>query len=118
MEAEVLIVAGFDHESEQAISTAWKVAEKLRRQYGIWVLVRIDQVWIHDPIKIAELRIPQVYVNGKLFFTGKAPREEDLVNAIMSMLWRNEIEKLATPAAVLVDKPSFMDAIPLTQALT
>ena len=114
MEAEILIVAAFDHESDQAVQVAWKVAEKLRKDYGIWVMVRIDQVWIHDPIKINELKIPQVYVNGKLFFAGRAPREGDLINAVMTMLWRNELEKMTAPAATLVNQPVFMDAVPVT----
>ena len=118
MQVEVLVILGFNEESDKALETAWRVAEKIRREYGIWVIVKVDQLWIYDPIRLSELKVPQIYVNGKLFFVGKAPRDNDLVNAIMSMLWRSEIEKLATPAAVLVDKPSFMDAIPLAQALT
>jgi len=113
MEVEILVVAAFDYESDQAVQVAWKVAEKLRKNYGIWVMVRIDQVWVHDPIKISELKIPQIYVNGKLFFAGKAPREEDLINAVMTMLWRNELEKMTTPAATLVNEPLFMDAVPV-----
>ena len=66
---EVLVVAGFDEVSEQVIKTLRKIAEELLRK-GIYVFITIQQVWWHDPVRIAYLTIPQVYVNNKLLLAG------------------------------------------------
>ena len=114
MQVEVLVILGFNEESDKALETAWRVAEKIRSEYGIWVIVKVDQLWIYDPIRLSELKVPQIYVNGKLFFVGKAPRDNDLVNAIMSMLWKNDIDALSIPTAIMKQEPMFSDAIPVS----
>ncbi len=114
MQVEVLVILGFNEESDKALETAWRVAEKIRKEYGIWVIVKVDQLWIYDPIRLSELKVPQIYVNGKLFFVGKAPRDNDLVNAIMSMLWKSDLDALSIPTAVMKKEPVFSDAIPVS----
>jgi len=69
-------------ESDDAIRTAFNVAEELLDKYNIWVEIIPVQVWFTDPIEQDTADLPKIYINGKLRFIGRAPTRKELVEAI------------------------------------
>ncbi|MCY0868654.1 MAG: thioredoxin family protein [Desulfurococcus sp.] len=73
----------FSEESDKALRRVFYVAEELLDKYGVWVEIIPEHVWFTDPLEAEVMDLPQIYINGKLRFIGRAPSISDLKSAIM-----------------------------------
>jgi len=87
---EVVITLGFDDDSEKALQIAWKVAQKILDEYGVWVEVLPVHVWIHDPVGFGIPDLPRIEVNGKVVAIGRVPDEEEFIDIILSRVFTKE----------------------------
>jgi len=84
MSIEIIVVMGMDEESESALHNCWKAAEILLKDYGLEAYVVPVNMWIHDPIRLSELKLPKVIIEGRLIAEGKAPSVEEVIDAIIA----------------------------------
>lgn len=83
---QVVIVMGFDEESDKALLTTWRVAQRLLDKYGVWVEIIPVNTWINDPMRLMTPDLPRIEINGKLMFIGRAPEEDELEEKILSSM--------------------------------
>ncbi|WFO76202.1 hypothetical protein J4526_05055 [Desulfurococcaceae archaeon MEX13E-LK6-19] len=84
---EIKLTLGFNEESEKALRTAWKIAQKILEEYGVWVEVIPIHVWYQDPLGLEVPDLPIIEVNGRVMSIGKAPSEEELEDVILSRIY-------------------------------
>lgn len=84
---EIRLTLGFNEESEKALRIAWKIAQKILEEYGVWVEVVPIHVWYHDPFGLEVPDLPVIEVNGKVVCIGRAPSEEELEDIVLSKIY-------------------------------
>jgi len=113
MELDIVVVVGFDEDSEKALRNAFKAADRLRREHGIEAYVVPINTWIVDPIKSHAASIPRIVVRGRVIASKKVPSPEEIVNHVMEILEKGGgVEELTVPAATFRD-PEQSDAVAL-----
>lgn len=101
---EIKLTLGFNEESEKALKIAWKVAQKILEEYGVWVEVIPVHLWYHDPLGIEIPDLPIIEVNGKVMSIGKAPSEEELEDIILSRIYAKEKQSMDLYALASVQR--------------
>ncbi len=79
----------FDGEGEEALKECMKAAQILRKM-GIEVEVIPEVSYFMNPM-IPALRGTKVYFDDELIFSGRAPKAEEIVDAVMSILERGYV---------------------------
>ena len=114
MEAEITIALGSNKESEEALKVLKEAVKILREDYGIWVhLIPVD-AWVYDPIKVNMLNLPQIYVNGRLIFSGTVPTVDELIDVVVALLWSTAKHPGLVPTATFWNEP--FNAVGLAEA--
>ncbi|MEZ0393524.1 MAG: hypothetical protein ABWK00_00530 [Desulfurococcaceae archaeon] len=116
LEAEVIarvqveLHLGFDEESDKALLTTWLVAERLL-DAGIWVDVIPHNYWVGSDLRLEAMDLPKVVINGRVMFIGRAPTEDELMDAITSRLGFSP-KRVSAEAALGagLDEDGFRDA--------
>ncbi len=79
----------FDAEGEEALKECMKAAQTLRKM-GIEVEVVPEVSYFMNPM-IPALRGTRVYFDDELIFSGRAPKAEEIVEAVISILERGYV---------------------------
>lgn len=113
MKLDIVVVIGFDEESEKALRNAFKAADRLRREHGIEAYVVPINTWVADPIKSHAMSIPRIIVRGKVIASNRAPSPEEIVEHVIEILENTgSFGELTVPAAIFRD-PEQSDAVAL-----
>ena len=94
MDVEVQLLLGLNEESEEALRVVWNVAQKLRREHNIWIAVIPTHVlWSHDPLAIDAYQLPQILIDGEVYFTSTVPDPEELESLLIAIALRKKSGK-------------------------
>lgn len=85
---QVILYLDFSEESDKALQVAFEVAEELIEK-NIFVEVEPIHMWNFNLFDSFTPDLPQVFINGKLMFIGRAPGREELINAILDRLGKS-----------------------------
>lgn len=113
---QVTLMLGFDDESEKALQIAWNVAQELLEQ-NIWVEIIPVHLWLTDVMSIELPDLPKIIINGKTMFIGRAPRKQELIDAILDRIDKPYIGKnegLVTAARIF--EPGFLSGALVIEA--
>lgn len=95
---QVILYLDFSEESDKALRIVFQVAEELIAK-NIFVEVEPIHMWSFNLFDSFTPDLPQIFINGKLMFIGRAPSKDELINAILDRIGKSrrfiEVEGLS-----------------------
>ncbi len=84
---DVVVYLGFDEESDKLLKLVWDVAQDILDKYGVWVEITPVNIWLMG-YNVPEL--PRLEINGKTMIIGRVPSKEELIDMILSRVYKYE----------------------------